>query len=208
MRPAKRASATPATRAMGLTLIEVMVALAILVIVGTSSLLIFRAITRAWQTGELRTDRYQQARLLFDLFERELSSSVASHQYPFVGTKPGDANRIQAESVFDEIFFVGTLPGRTGLVERGYWVTSDGRIMCHDDEPADGVFSTGVSELCGQGVFQFSASYFDGTGWVERWNGETGGAQAGALPKAVQIEIQIGETDPEKFETVIYVPTS
>src|SRR3990167_7373151 len=97
----------------GLTLVELLVAMAILVTVTASALLIFRGITKAWRTGELRTERYQQARLLLDLFGRELSSSVVNPRYPLIGTQ-------------DELFFVGTLPGRTGLVERGYWVTGDG----------------------------------------------------------------------------------
>src|SRR3989338_710916 len=84
-------SPQPPTEAKGLTLVELLVAMAILVTVIASTLLIFRGITRAWRTGELRTERYQQARLLFDLFERELSSSVTNARYPLVGLKAGAA---------------------------------------------------------------------------------------------------------------------
>ena len=74
----------------GLTLVELLVAMAILVIVSGSTLLIFRGITRAWRTGELRSERYQQARLLFELFEREIASSVANVRYPMVGINSSD----------------------------------------------------------------------------------------------------------------------
>jgi len=192
----------------GVTLVELLVAMAILVTVSAATALIFRGITRAWQTGELRTERYQQARLLFDLFERELSSSVANPRYPFLGGNANTQVHIHDGSTFDELFFVGTLPGRVGLVERGYWVNASGEFMCHDDEPADGDYATGSSELCGQGVAQFSVSYFDGQRWLDAWDGRPLAAQAGKLPKAIHIILMIGRQKPERFETVIYVPTS
>ena len=188
----------------GLTLVELLVAMAIMVTVSASAALIFRSITRAWQTGELRTERYQQARLLLDLFVREISSSVSNVRYPMIGTNVSEGDSIYAGSVYDELSFSGTLPGRTGIVERGYWVDGAGDFWCHDDEPADGDYTTGVSELCGHDVSQFTVSYFDGTEWVDRWTGETDGA----LPRAIHIVVTIGRQQPEKFDTIIYVPTS
>jgi prepilin-type N-terminal cleavage/methylation domain-containing protein len=193
---------------VGLTLIELLVAMAILVTVSASTALIFRGITRAWRTGELRTERYQQARLLFDLFGRELSSSVANPRYPLIGTALAEAAPLHEGSVFDELFFVGTLPGRTAFVERGYWVNAEGELMCHDDEPADGDYATGTSDFCGREVSQFSVSYFDGTQWLDRWDARALAPQAGQLPKAVHFILTIGKQQPERFETVIYVPTS
>ncbi len=181
----------------------------ILVVVSASTVLVFRGITRAWRTGELRTERYQQARLLFDLFGRELSSSVSNPRYPFIGRKGATASTpLHEGSVSDELFFVGTLPGRTGLVERGYWVNKDGQLMCHDDEPADGDYSTGNSELCGHDVSQFTLAYFDGTQWLNQWDARPLAPQAGKLPKAVHIRLTVGRQPPEMFQTVIYVPTS
>ncbi len=192
----------------GLTLIELLVALAILVGVSGSALLIFRGITRAWRTGELRTERYQQARLLFDLFERELTSAVASPRYPLVGQDRGDAPPLWAESAQDALWFTGTVPGRSGLVERGYWLTAEGTLMCQDDEPADGDLGTGVSELCGRDVEEMEFAYYDGETWQPRWDARPDGPQAGTLPKAVSIVLTLGRERPEEFETVVYVPTS
>ena len=193
----------------GLTLIELLVAMAILVTVSASALLIFRGITKAWQTGELRTGRYQQARLLLDLFGRELSSSVSNARYPLIGVHQGGAEApLHEGSAADELFFVGTLPGRAGLVERGYWLTEGRELMCHDEEPADGDPATGQSEACGRDVQEFQLTYFDGTAWQDSWDARTGGAQAGLLPKAVHILITIGKPRPEQFQTVVYIPTS
>ena len=192
----------------GLTLVELLVAMAILVTVTASTALIFRGITRAWRTGQLRTERYQQARLLFDLFGRELSSSVVNPKYPFVGLKPMEEGSLKPGSTGDELFFVGTLPGRTGLVERGYWLNGHGELMCHDEEPADGDYTTGASELCGRDITQFTAAYFNGTEWVDRWDGREDGEQVGTLPKAVHLVVSIGRPKAERFETVIYIPTS
>jgi prepilin-type N-terminal cleavage/methylation domain-containing protein len=196
-------------RPRGLTLVELLVAMAILVTVSASAALIFRGVMKAWRTGQLRTERYQQARLLFDLFGRELTSSVASARYPLVGNHPGEAAPpLRGDSAGDELFFVGTLPGRTGYVERGYWVTAEGKLMCHDDEPADGDYATGEHELCGSDIAQLSVTYFDGAAWVEAWDARPAGGQEGRLPRAVHIVMAIGRQQPERFETVIYVPTS
>ena len=192
----------------GFTLVELLVAMAILVMVSASALLVFRGVTRAWRTGALRTERYQQARLLFDLFERELSSCVASIRYPLIRRRASDPDPVHEGSTLDELFFVGTLPGRTGFIERGYWITADGDLMCHDQEVADGDYATGTSELCGREVAQFELSYFDGTQWLHRWDARPLAPQAGTLPKAIQIIISLGRQRPERFETVIYVPTS
>jgi hypothetical protein len=188
--------------------VELLVAMAILVTVSASAMLIFRGITRAWRTGSLRTERYQQARLLFDLFERELSSSVANPRYPLIGSESADGGGLQQGSVADELFFVGTLPGRTGFIERGYWVNAAGELMCHDDDAADGDYATGLSEVCARDVSQFDVSYFNGAEWVERWDGRAEAGQAGQLPKAVHIAVSLGREKPERFETVVYVPTS
>jgi len=189
-------------------LVELLVAMAILVTVSASTALIFRGITRAWRTGELRTERYQQARLLFDLFGRELSSSVANARYPLIGTKPSEEGRLWEDSASDELFFVGTLPGRAGFVERGYRLTASGELLCHDEAPADGEASTGISELCGRDIAQLTLSYFDGTQWLDRWDARPLALQAGQLPKAIHIILSIDRQKPERFETVIYVPTA
>ena len=182
--------------------------MAILVTVSAAAALMLRGVTRAWQTGELRTDRSQQVRLLFDVFERELSSSISDPRFPLIGAKPSDAPPLHEGSVADALFFVGTLPGRTGFIERGYWVNGAGTLMCHEDEAADGDYATGDSEPCGRDVSQFTVSYFDDAQWLDRWDGRPGAPQQGTLPKAVRIVVMIGRPRPERFETIIYVPTS
>ncbi|TPW07122.1 MAG: hypothetical protein FD129_2601, partial [bacterium] len=154
----------------GLTLVELLIAISILVTITASTMLVFQGITRAWRSGQLRTERYQQARLLFDLFSRELPSCVANARYPFVGPAAGEAS-LKEDSRQAEVFFVGALPGRSGLVERGYWVNADGQLMCHDEEPADGDYATGADELCGSDVTGFEAAYHDGAGWLAAWDG-------------------------------------
>lgn len=193
----------------GLTLVELLIAMAILVTVTASTMLIFRGITRAWRSGQLRTERYQQARLLFDLFARELSSCVVQARYPLIGNDAAQGAPLKAGSTRDELFFVGALPGRAGLVERGYWVNAAGDLMCHDEEPADGDYmTTGTDEVCGSEVVEFDVSYFDGTTWLTQWDGRLGALQTAKAPKALRIVLTIGEQDGEQFETVIHVPTS
>lgn len=191
------------------TLVEILIATMILVIIASSTLLIFRGISRAWQTGQLRTERYQQARLLFDLFARELSSCVANSRYPVVGYDAGVGVPLKDDSLEDALFFVGALPGRAGLVERGYWVNSRRQLMCHDQEPADGDYGTvQADEVCGEQIAEFQVSYFDGSAWLTAWDGRVGAAQAGAIPKALRMALSFQQREDETFETVITLPTS
>ena len=193
----------------GMTLVEMLIAMAILIVVIASTWIIFQSVTKAWRSGTLKTERYQQARLLFDLFGRELSSVVANGRYPFVGLQAGEGSPLKTGSAGDEVFFVGTLPGRSGLVERGYWLKSTGEFVCHDDEPADGDYvTTGTEERCGTDITQFQASYFDGQAWVPSWDGRPGAAQAGHIPKAVHLILKIGRQGGEPFETIIQIPAS
>ena len=191
----------------GFTLVDLLMAMAILMVVVSVTWMMFRGILRAWQRGQIHTERYQQARLLSELFTRELSCATPNPSYPLLGNPP-DADTLKPKSIQGSVFFVGTLPGRGGLVERGYWLSSTGELMCHDDEPADGDYvSTGSDERCGTHVKEFDVSYFDGTEWLPQWDGQPGAAQAGKVPKAVHIVLVIGEQQEERFETVITVPT-
>lgn len=192
----------------GITLVELLIAMTILVVLTGSTMVIFRGITGAWRTGQMRTERYQQARLLFDLFNRELATNVMDLRYPFIGLDADGPEQINSASTADEVYFVGTLPGRAGLVERGYWVDDAQHLMCHDDEPADGDYASGVSELCGTKIEKFDVTYFDGSQWLSAWDGRPAGLQAALLPKAVHIVLVVGGEAPRRFETVIYIPTS
>lgn len=192
---------------------EILVAAAILVILSTAASLMFRGISQSWRKGQLKAERYQQARLLFDVFERELSSCVANARYPLLGVQASEPSLLhEGAAVFDEIMCVATPPGRTGLVERGYWVDGQGRLMCHDHQPTDGDYTTGESELCGTEVTGFDVTYVDvavdPAQTLERWDGRPGGAQEGRLPKIIRITLRVGRQQPEQFDTVVYVPTS
>lgn len=192
------------SRAQGLTLVELLVALSILVVVSASTALIFRGISRAWQVGSLKSERYQQARLLLDLFERELSSCLASTQYPMIGQPAGSADPLWEGASSDRVFFVGALTGRAGLTERGYWVNAQQELMCHDEAPADGDPATGLSERCGREVAGLQIRYYDGAQWQEVWDS----GPVAALPQAIRVTLTLGAKKPETFETVVHVPAS
>ena len=196
------------TQHTGMTLVEILVAMTILIIVSASAMLIFRSISNAWRTGQLRTERYQQARLLIDLFTREVSSCAANTRFPLIGTSAGDLARVKKESVGDELFFAGTIPGRDGVIERGYWLTANGELMCHDDASGDGDYATGDAEVCAREMAELKIAYFDGTNWQSRWDARAEQPQAGTWPKAIRFSITLGRQKPESFETIVNVPTS
>ena len=188
-------------------MVDLLVAMAILLVVVSATGMMFRGILQAWQRGQIHTERYQQARLLSELFTRELSCATPNPRYAFLGN-PSDVNTFKPKSVQGSVFFVGTLPGRGGLVERGYWLASTGELMCHDDEPADGDYATGSDEPCAIGVRGFTVSFFDGTNWRDDWDARPDGAQAGHLPEAVRLLLELGAEGQEPFETVIRLPAA
>jgi prepilin-type N-terminal cleavage/methylation domain-containing protein len=192
----------------GLTLVELLIAVAILVIVTGSTMLVFRSVTNAWRSGELKTEKYQQARLLFDLFSRELSSCVLSKRHPFIGHDIEFKGSIRPDSSQAEIFFTGTIPGRAGLVERGYWVDGKGQMMCHHEEPSDADYLSGEDEPCATDIYIFDVSFFDGSSWKGSWDARESAGEYGTIPKAIRILLKVGSERPEQFETLIYLPTS
>ena len=69
-------------------------------------------------------------------------------------------------------------------------------------------FPSQTVELVGSDVTEFTASYFDGAEWLDRWIGRSRTGPGGQLPRAIHLVLVIGRQKPEQFETVIYVPTS
>lgn len=185
------------------TLIEIMVAMAILVIVVSSTLAIFRASMSSWRKGEMRAQRYQQARFILERMSREISSIVpASLAGPYcLGTA-------------DKFYFVTALADApASLIEAGYWLDTDSQELMRSYQFApDYDFSTfEQEEVLSENVSALNFQYSTGDLWQENWDSRPEATQAGLLPKAVKISFDIrDEKSPqiESFGTVVTLATA
>ena len=192
-----------------------LIAMALLAIVVASSVTVFRGVAQSWQRGEVRSQRYQNARAIFDTVNREIASALPPMSRGcFVGLADGDAP-VKAEAVGPSLFCVTLIPGLTPseIAEVGYWLRGrDHMLMRHLDTKADANLQTAdVDEPLGTQVAEWSLAYLDGTTWQERWDSREGAPQAGHLPKAVRIGVTLQDTggrEREHFDMTVTLPAS
>ena len=199
----------------GFTLLEMLISLALLAIIVAASVTVFRGVAQSWQRGEVRSLRYQNARAIFDVMNREISSILPPNRHaPFLGL-PADAMPLKSDAIGPSLFFVALVPGAapTDVTEIGYWLRGrDHMLMRHLDTDPDFDFQTvDADEPLGTQVTAWSLSYFDGATWQDRWDSRDGAPQAGRLPKAIRISVtaqDAGGREQETFETTVSLPVS
>lgn len=185
------------------TLIEIMVAMAILVIVIGSTLAIFRASATSWRRGEMRAQRYQQARFILERMSKEISSIIpVSQAGPYcLGTA-------------DKFYFISSLADApASLVELGYWLDEEAdELMRTFQSTPDYDFSTfDQEEVLSENVAALHFEYSTGVSWQENWDSRPEAAQAGLLPKAVKIDFDIQDkkgATTESFSTIVTIASA
>lgn len=185
------------------TLIEILVAMAILVIVIGSTLAIFRASASSWRRGEMRALRYQQARFILERMSKEISSIVpTSLAGPYcLGTE-------------DRFYFISSVSGTpASLIEVGYWLDEGSQelMRSYQSSPDYGFSTFEKEEALSENVATLKFSYSTGELWQENWDSRPAAAQSGMLPKAVRIAFDIrDERDGavESFSTVVTIASA
>lgn len=177
------------------TLIEILVAMAILVIVLVAALVIFRAAASSYRKGEIRAQRYQEARFVMERVNREIFSlTPLSASGPYcIGTE-------------DALYFVtASVDAPGGLLEVGYRLDAQSRnllrsyqfIPDYDYQTAD------EEEILCANVSRLAFEYADGENWQGSWDSRLEQPQAGRLPRAIKFEITIEDAkNSESFTTI------
>ncbi len=211
-------------RACGFTLLELLIALAILSVLFTVVTATFGAALRSMNTFETRSQVFHSSRVAFSLFMDELQSAVlpTSSQEPhFVGISEASQTMSLDRISFDSYNFrrfPGSLPG-TDPVTFDWWI-EDEAIMHRESptlfgivEPLDIMagprpythldFTSGIFPLT-DNVQNFRLRYHDGTQWVNQWSSQV----KSQLPRAVSIELtlQLPDNGDQKFSTFISLP--
>jgi general secretion pathway protein J len=200
-----RESARRRAHARGLTLIEVLVAVAVLAMISTLIYAAFAAITRGKQNAGALSERFRVARMATDRMSRELSEAFLSAHVastPALITRVtnflGSSRRVDFtafahrrvvkdahESDQNELgYFLATNaknPNQLDLVRR--------EKVLLDDQFARG----GVVQVMVDDVDSFSLKYLDPMSglWTETWDASSGAAQLGRVPLQVEITLII-----------------
>jgi len=187
----------------GFTLVEILIALAILAMIVLSTFTIFKSSSQSWQKGESRSERYHNARTAVYKLSREISNAVIREgkSDKFIGSK-------------DEIKFISYIAASDGsfeLAEVGYWFDSiSSFLMRMEDLKPDYDLSTQDSnDILASNISEIEFAYYDGISWLESWNSAL--TESPMLPKAVRITIEVADKsgkEKEKFEVISRLKTA
>ena len=194
----------------GFTLVEILIALAILAIIVASTFTIFRSSSSSWQKGEKRSEKYHNARVAIGKMSMEISHAVIAEgsDGKFIGDKQG----------VRFISFVSASSGIFEVAEIGYWLDKDKRaLMRNEDIDPDYDFSTqDYSDILADNISVLEFSYYNGSIWTDTWDSDTSAEEEEkdkyekALPEAVKIKIEIEDKqnkEGESFEVITRLKT-
>lgn len=194
----------------GFTLVEILIALAILAMIVASTFTIFRSSSRSWQKGEERSERYHTARVAMGKMATEISQAVMSED--------GLSKFIGSSSEISFISFVSTAQGVFEMAEIEYWLDEDHKLLMRNEEiDPDYDFSTqDYSDILADNISEMEFSYYDGLIWSDTWDSDGKGEdedskEQGVLPKAVKIKVKVENRkgrESEIFELVTHLKTA
>ena len=194
----------------GFTLVEILIALAILAMIVASTLTIFRSSSRSWQKGEERSERYHTARVAMGKMGTEISQAVISEDSlcKFIG----------ASSEIKFVSFVSAVQGVFELAEIEYWLDKEEMLLMRNEDvdPDYDFLTQDHSDILAENISELEFSYYDGFEWSSEWDSEDkgqviGNNGQGVLPKAVKVKIKV-EGRPGKegeiFEIITHLKTA
>jgi prepilin-type N-terminal cleavage/methylation domain-containing protein len=188
----------------GFTLVEILIAMAILLMITAMVASIFMGALNYWKRGYGFSQRQQSARLVFSRMTENISSlflSVSRDIYCF-GSKSN--------------FYFISASAKTpqgDLAEMGYeYNAAEKKISFLHQDKADYNFDTYDSkDRIAINVLSLDFRYMDKEGnWLESWDSRQGGQQQGLAPQAIKISLGVENTDSpggkEIFETTVELP--
>ena len=207
------------------TLIEMMITTAVLALLITGIYSIFKGGTDSWTKGNVRMERYQNARAILGMMSREISCAMVNEARKIYMLGINDAG-FQTDSTRDELFFVAPVYPTSSLTstqsdmcELGYWIRGDTEIMRHyavgTSNSIDFVYNIGSSDSLGVKAVDLQFYYYydnvDADSQVN-WGSSDSDADTYlyALPKKIRIVLKTRDEeareDTQTFETTVFMP--
>ena len=208
------------------TLIEMMITTAVLALLITGIYSIFKGGTDSWTKGNVRMERYQNARAILGMMSREISCAMVNEARKIYMLGINDAG-FQTDSTRDELFFVAPVYPTSSLTstqsdmcELGYWIRGDTEIMRHyavgTSNSIDFVYNTGSSDSLGVKAVDLQFYYYydndDADSYSGTWDStdSTNDTTYYKLPKKIKIVLKTRDEeareDTQTFETTVFMP--
>jgi len=210
----------------GFTLVEVMIAAAILALIVT---ILYGAFAGSIKTMEISSEGgevYRKARVILNRMTQEISCAYLPYstdkekkveipgiQYAFVGEDRAEEGLPQDTLSFTSTALPLKGPSR-GLKEVGYYLAPDPEtevpalLMREDTTPDDRPDEGGRSYLLAEGIWGIDFTYYDERGkeW-SRWD-STSPIFAGRIPQSVKISLFFKDErgEPLSLTTTAYIP--
>ncbi|MCG2711308.1 MAG: type II secretion system GspH family protein [Candidatus Omnitrophica bacterium] len=215
------------TKYAGVTLIELLVTMGILVLLVTILYAVFNVSLRGWQKADNMLQVTTAARVALGQMSKEIASAMiktGSNSYYCVGFDKEDGSGWRTDSIGDEFYFIAPLKpanieGGSDLCEVGYWLDGKGTSDTSDDtltrfyvtdrrDEAGSLFDFNFSTPSGRSnsnEFVFNVTglefdFFDTNGDLfDNWDSRT----AGGAPAKIKIRITVAlgkgtsSTNPE-----------
>ena len=189
-------------RNRGFTLVEVMIAAAILALIVTILYGAFAGSIKSMEISSEGGDIYRRARIVLNRMTQEISCAylpnlekdISDIQYAFIGEDRAEDNLPRDTLSFTTAALPLKGPSR-GLKEVGYYLNPDPEtevpalLMREDTTPDDRIDEGGTSHLLAEGIWGIDCTYYDERGreW-NRWD-STSAIFGGKFPRSVRISI-------------------
>jgi general secretion pathway protein J len=210
-----------------MTMIEVMVAVAVLVMIAVLIHGVMDSLSRGKKGEGMRAERAHEGREAMQRMVRDLSGAFLSqHTNPLPALQTSQTAFVARNSApYDRIDFTAFAHLRTerdakesDQAEVGYFVVKDPAVddkmdlVRREQTPIDYTpLKGGIINVVAENVEKFDVRFFDPTTmqWVEAWDTQQVSGQPNRLPLEVQITLVlkgVGQGPPYSYTTKIFLP--
>jgi len=205
-------------RNRGFTLLEVMIAAAILAVIVTILYGAFAGSIKSMEISSEGGDIYRRARIVLNRMTQEINCAylpykeeIPGFQYAFIGEDRAEDDLPQDTLSFTTAALPLNGPSH-GLKEVGYYLVPDPEteepslLMREDTTPDDRIDEGGTSHLLAEGIWGVDFTYYDERGreW-NRWD-STSTVFLGKIPRSVRISLFFKDEREEPLSLTATVP--